>query len=537
MEGAVAGKRRGGLGGLYIRHIGANVFGISAVITLNFFTPTDVLEAAKRFVFTQGGWTHLAPFYLAVTLLIGVCQFLIQRPIAQTLFRLDGGEAPPRDLLLPSERRLLNLPFLLGALDLGLWVVLPLALGLISPVVSLMPANAPLFLYSRTVLVGLIASTITFFLVEDYSRSHLVPLFFPGGRLTDVPGIIRVTIRQRIRVLYAAGTAVPLVALVTTLLFTLQDSDHSPGAAAQLGWEVFGFVLALCGIFVLVAFRLNVLVERSVRGPLREMLQVVREVRKGNFGQRVPVVSNDETGELGDAANEMIHGLAERERIRETFGKYVTPEVRDLILSGRVPLDGARAVATLLFSDLRGFTAYVEKNPPETVIRSMREYFTAMQTAVHAHGGLVLQYVGDEVEAVFGGPLPQEDHADRAVRAALEMRARLAAINRERERQGLQPFRHGIGLHTGEVLAGTVGSEDRLCYALIGDTVNLASRIESLTKELKCDILASEATVTRLKGSFRIGKRFSRSVAGREAPVTVYEILSAAGGHGAHGEG
>ena len=129
------------------------------------------------------------------------------------------------------------------------------------------------------------------------------------------------------------------------------------------------------------------------------------------------------------------------------------------------------------------------------------------------------------MEAVFGGPLPFEDHADRAIRVALDMQQRLAAFNRERERQGLSPFRQGIGMHTGEVLAGTVGSEDRLSYALIGDTVNLASRIQGLTKEVQCDILASEETVTRLKESVRIGRRFTKHVAGREAPVTVYEIL------------
>ena len=221
----------------------------------------------------------------------------------------------------------------------------------------------------------------------------------------------------------------------------------------------------------------------------------------------------------------MATDLSERDAIREAFGKYLSPEIRDLILSGRIPLNGEKRIATLLFSDLRDFTPYVETNSSEEIVRSMRAYFTAMEKEISGNSGLVLQYVGDEIEAVFGVPLWYEDHAEKAVKAAIKMKNRLEILNSERAEKGLSPFRHGIGIHTGEVIAGNTGSEDRPSYALIGSTVNLASRIQSLTKEFNCDILVSEDTVKHLGDSFQLKKEQARMVKGYSKPIVVYQVI------------
>jgi class 3 adenylate cyclase len=255
------------------------------------------------------------------------------------------------------------------------------------------------------------------------------------------------------------------------------------------------------------------------------MLAVFEKLPTGDFNQKIRVSSNDEIGVLGDTGNAMIAGLAERERIRETFGKYMTPEIRDQILEGRIPLDGERAEATLLFSDLRGFTAYVERNHPGEVIRGMRSYFTAMHKAIDSQEGLVLQYVGDEIESVFGMPLRYVGHADKSVLAALEMRKSLDELNRKREKEGKEAFRHGIGIHTGPVLAGNTGSENRQSYALIGDTVNLASRIQGLTKVFDCDILISQETANSLQNSYPIEEKPPQIVKGYSKPILVYRII------------
>jgi class 3 adenylate cyclase len=316
-----------------------------------------------------------------------------------------------------------------------------------------------------------------------------------------------------------------MILLVSTLIFSALEERKAAVPVEFFVREMLVFTLILCAIFVILAFGLNSLVQNSIRNPLKEMLNTVEKVRDGDFAQRIKVLSGDEIGTLGDAGNAMIAGLAEREQIRDTFGKYVTPEIRDQILSGRIPLHGERQTATLLFSDLRNFTSYVEANDPEEVINSMREYFTAMQAAIRNYGGLVLQYVGDGIEAVFGVPLKIGDHAERAVRAALDMRTNLEELNTKRALLGKPPFRHGIGIHTGPVLAGNTGSDDHLSYALIGDTVNLASRIEGLTKALQWDILISDEATSHLSGFFQLKNEGPQNVKGFSKPIIVHKIL------------
>ena len=201
---------------------------------------------------------------------------------------------------------------------------------------------------------------------------------------------------------------------------------------------------------------------------------------------------------MAEGFNHMVAGLREREVIRDVFGKYVTREVRDEILAGRASFEGRTEDVTILFADIRDFTPWVERTEPRQIVRELNDYFTEMEAAIRAHGGLVLQYIGDEIEAVFGAPLHTPDHADRALAAALEMRRRLAELNRRRADAGQPPLRNGIGIHTGSVLAGNIGSAERLTYALVGDAVNLASRIQGLNKELGTEILLSEATRRRL---------------------------------------
>jgi adenylate cyclase len=227
---------------------------------------------------------------------------------------------------------------------------------------------------------------------------------------------------------------------------------------------------------------------------------------------------------VAEGFNRMLHGLREREMVKETFGKYVTPEIRDAILAGRVRGEGQLVEATLLFADLRDFTPWVEATEPRQVVRDLNEYFTEMDQAIRAHGGLVLQFIGDEIEAVFGAPIAAGDHAGRAVHAAIEMRQRLQAWNARREAAGRPPLRHGIGIHTGTVLAGNIGGAERLSYALVGDPVNLASRIQGLTKDFKVDILISDATRGRLDGTIPVEELPAVRVKGRVEDVTVYKV-------------
>jgi class 3 adenylate cyclase len=517
-----AGARGVRFSRLYSLNMLANLLGIFTMAVLNFLTPLDFIKAQKEYIFGEGGWVVLGSLWPLVLLLTTLLLHRLTRSPRETIRKIGTPRRVPSDYAL---RRILNLPIAAAFVNLAVWGLV--AAGVVIYFRTYRDINLfhSLFLFFRSFMIGMVAAGLSFFLLENHLRTRWIPLFFPTGGLGSVPGAVRVPVMRRIRALWGAGTLNPMIILVGTLFFTWFEVRDNPVPVEQLSTDILRFTIALCILFVAIALGLNFLVEKSIRWPVQEMLKAVKRVGSGDFSHRIRVVSNDEIGILGDAGNEMIAGLAERERIRESFGRYVTPEIRDRILAGLIPADGERTSATVLFSDLRDFTPYVEGNPPEEVVDSIRTYFTAMQQAISRHKGLVLQYVGDGIEAAFGAPVPCEEHAEEAVKAALEMRRALEVLNRFRTERGKSVFRHGIGIHTGPVLAGNTGSTQHLSYALIGETVNVAARIEGLTKQFQWDILISEETATLLKGTFQLRREAPVMVKGYSRPVTVYRVL------------
>ena len=214
----------------------------------------------------------------------------------------------------------------------------------------------------------------------------------------------------------------------------------------------------------------------------------------------------------------------ERDFLKETFGKYVSRVVRDEILSGRVSLKGEIKEVTVLFADLRDFTRLVETIPPREVVTIINTYFQSMSEAIMSHNGLVLQFIGDEIEAVFGAPVALANHQQHAINAALEMRRRLSQVNLELAKQGYPPLRHGIGLHTGKVVAANIGSSQRLSYAMVGETVNAASRIQSLNKDFDTDILISNTVRDGLDGNIEMSQLEPVTVKGIRDPLHLFSI-------------
>jgi class 3 adenylate cyclase len=523
------------LRGLYVIAATATTMGIIVVFVLNVATPMDfilnqianlpredtfsyVLEVSKRLL-------AFIALISAVCGLVFTFMHLLLRPIDECIIRVRAGREPPPDLTKRARRRLINLPFLFIGFNVGLWILFPALVFISAHFIGMMDLHSSVVLSIRASMVGLISTAIGFFRIESYCRRRLIPFFFPHGRLAGLKGAARVPISRRIRMLFRLGSLVPLTILVVTLLTLQWEVGSAAISAEDYGRGIIVFTLVLCIVAFFSGGVLNRVVSRSIVEPLQNMLGVVDRIQNADYDTRIKVLGNDEIGVLGDAGNEMIKGLAEREKLRSTFGRYVTPEIRDEILSGRISLEGDRREATVLFADLRNFTPFVENNPPEEVIASMRAYFTAMHRAIRQHKGLVLQFVGDEIEAVFGVPVHFPDHADAAIRASLEMRAALKDLNSHRSAQGKPLFSHGIGIHSGRVLAGNSGSEEQSAYALIGNTVNVASRIQALTKELHCDILASQETVDGLTRSFEMDQQPQRMLKGYSRPVIVHRVL------------
>ncbi len=523
------------LTGLYVISIQAMAIGVTIVFALNLATPTDFIfdrfaEFRAVAETSHGPFVakRLIGFFLIILGIATPCMFIMRgllRPVSSCLGRMKNALPVEPLVLEQARRRIINLPFFFVGILAGLWMILPPCIFAVLYVTEFMDIRTAVVFSIRSSMVGFITSSVAFYRIEDFCRKGLVPLLFPEGRLTGLKGAQKLIIGRRIWIFYGMGSLLPLLILMVTLITVQWELAPGSMPAKEYGLRIIIFTVVLSGFFLASAGVLNRLVVRSIVAPLENMLAVNKRIREGDYGTRIKVVSNDEIGILGDSGNAMIRGLAERETLRNAFGQYVTPEIRDEILSGRIPLLGERRDGTVMFADLENFTPFVENNPPEEVMRSMRSYFTRMQQAIRSNRGLVIQFAGDEIEAVFGVPIYFENHADAAVTAALAMRKALEALNRERTGAGKVPFSHGIGIHSGSVLAGNSGSEDQSAYSLIGNTVNVAARIEALTRSMGCDILVSEETVGRLTILPEMEEQSPQQVKGYSKPITVYRLL------------
>jgi len=225
----------------------------------------------------------------------------------------------------------------------------------------------------------------------------------------------------------------------------------------------------------------------------------------------------------------MVDGLKERDKLRTTFGKYMTEAVVEHLMAGKVALGGESLTVTILFSDIRSFTSISEKMDAQSLVGLLNEYFTEMVSIVMQNDGVVDKYIGDAIMAVFGAPVPRPEDAQNAVRAAVQMRASLVRLNERLVARGLTPLQTGIGLHTGEVVAGNIGSERRMEYTVIGDAVNLASRLEGSTKDFSVGVIISDATYQLTKDMIVARPLKEIHVKGRAEAVMTYEVTAIKG--------
>jgi class 3 adenylate cyclase len=275
---------------------------------------------------------------------------------------------------------------------------------------------------------------------------------------------------------------------------------------------------------VSLALLLASAVASSVTRPVGELAAAARRVSAGDLEPRVAVTQRDEIGVLAQTFNGMVEGLAERDRVRSLLGKVVSPEIAHELLARGVELGGEERQVTMLFSDVRGFTTLAEGRTPREVLALLNRYLTRMSAVVERHGGVVDKYVGDAVMALFGAPLAHDDDADRAVATALDMVTALAELNRELAAEGLPPLAIGIGVHGDRVVAGNMGSTSRLNYTVIGDGVNLASRLEGVTKLYGVPVVVSADTAAAAR-SFVFRELDRVRVKGKREAVGIAEPL------------
>jgi adenylate cyclase len=237
------------------------------------------------------------------------------------------------------------------------------------------------------------------------------------------------------------------------------------------------------------------------------------------------VRTGDELEDLATGFNSMVDQLKAADEMKTTMGKYMARKVMAHLLKEKMSLGGEKLEVTILFSDIRSFTTISENMDPQALVALLNEYFTEMVAIVLGQDGVVDKYIGDAIMVVFGAPEPMADDALRALRSAVGMRDALKKLNERLVARGVAPLRTGIGIHTGEVVAGSIGHEEQRQYTVIGDAVNLASRLESATKDLGVNILVSEHTYALVKDHVDGRAVKEIHVKGRAQPVMTYEIL------------
>lgn len=294
-------------------------------------------------------------------------------------------------------------------------------------------------------------------------------------------------------------------------------------APSVLARDTTYFIL---GIILSLSFFFTVVFSHSISRNIEKLTEFAHRIAEGDFLVDVSseIKSNDELGVLASAFDDMTVGLMERDKIKGMFTKFHGTTITESLLNQEDVKKGNRCEAVVFFSDIRGFTDYSNHKSPEEVVAMLNSYFEVMVDIIIRHGGVVDKFVGDAIMAIWGAPHSSPDDAKNAVMACLEMRKELERLNMERIEQGEAPILIGMGLHAGPVVAGTVGSNDRLEYTVIGDTVNTASRIESATKSFGTDLLVSEEVVKRLNEEFIVELAGTTKVKGKSGALPLARV-------------
>lgn len=299
----------------------------------------------------------------------------------------------------------------------------------------------------------------------------------------------------------AVFVLMPVAAMIIMIVrYVFQDRIIPAGVALEISY--LGLVFLALAIVVVLVYG------RSLRRDAKEIVSALNNVEKGNFNVAVDETRSDELGAMASGINEMTRGLRQREKIREAFGRFVNPEIaREFVekyadIKEDVRQKGEAKKVAILMCDIRGFTELSQKDAPAAVASLLNRYFSSMVKVVQDERGLVDKFIGDAIMAVFG-IVGSYNPCVQAVRAAIGMRASLALLNRELEKEGRAPLDNGIGIHYGEVIAGYLGSEDRLEYTVIGPAVNLASRLCDAARKPKPAVLFSAEVRDQVQNVFK----------------------------------
>lgn len=303
-------------------------------------------------------------------------------------------------------------------------------------------------------------------------------------------------------------------------------SQTSEETILEVSQEVRRRAIFVAGSAVSMAIFFIFLFSMTLTSPIEKLADMIKLVSKGNFDvkARSQVRSSDEVGDLAEAFDHMTEGLKERDKVKNLFSKFHGSSVAEDLINKDIGVGGQSKEVVVFFSDIRGFTAFSEKRSPEEVVEMLNEYFGVMVKIINQNGGVVDKFIGDAIMAVWGAPQSSDHDAHKAVRACLEMRKALNELNEKRIAREQPPISIGMGLHAGAAISGTIGSDERMEYTVIGNTVNTASRIESSTKAFGADLLISDTVIEKIGDDFKTELAGAAEVKGRSEALKMFKV-------------
>ncbi|MEZ6087754.1 MAG: adenylate/guanylate cyclase domain-containing protein [Pirellulaceae bacterium] len=431
--------------------------------------------------------------------------------------RKRAGNEPVDSLKLESMRRLaINLPWWMILIGGAAWLsCIPLIIWPLSDPALTLDYRVPILLTISIVVAAMIALTHAFFALELASQKFLFPLLFDHGQPSSIKNAFPLTLRGRGIAWSISAVFCPILSML--LVFYAPQGETQRGLLFPLIVGCIGVLFGLASAW---------LVGRLYGSPIRQLKAAAQAVSRGDLDTNVNLLRADEFGPLIEEFNRMTSGLREKARLQQMFGLHVGREAAKHILASVPGLGGVQREITIMFVDIRGFTAGSEGRDPGEVVAVLNEFLTAMVEIVEtSHQGMVNKYLGDGFMALFGVASDRPHHADDAVCAGVDMLRRLRKLNESFAQRGLPPLRVGIGIHTGNALVGSIGSEQRLEFTAIGDAVNVASRIESLTKTLGVSLLLTSATRNQLRQSHQFQTHPPQAVKGVRMPVETFSLV------------
>jgi adenylate cyclase len=445
--------------------VSTNVFSAIVVVVISLFVvPADPPNGRMVVALVIA-----VPVYVGAAVLVGAT---IGTTMSLRALRWATDERTPDAT---DRRTALRVPLRLTGLQAAMWFAATVLFTILALI--LQPGRA-LSTGLTVGIAGIIGCGIAYLLTE-FAFRPISARALAGEPLADRPR--GVGVGDRMVIFWFVGTAAPVVGLMIAALLALVRQDTSPTRLAVIS-------LAVCGVVLTSGLLITVLNARSVVAPVLSVRDALLAVERGDLDREVVVYDGTELGQLQSGFNQMVHGLRERELIRDLFGRHVGHEVAQAAAElGEIELGGESRVVSVLFVDLVGSTAFAAEHPPAEVVAMLNRFFGVVVDEVDRRHGLVNKFVGDAVLAVFGAPVALEGHPAAALSAGRAMADRLVTEAPE--------IGAGIGIATGEVVAGNVGHHSRFEYTVVGDAVNTAARLTELAKDVDGRLLATWASV------------------------------------------